>query len=129
MSPFGYYLDVQNGEAGCESEPLRFGGLHPGAPDQARMDQISLAKRRTAGSGLSNGAGKPRAEIGLILRTLKSLEISIDVEADSPVETSSQVKLLVERRSQATMQSGDLILKEPAMSCLHKVKLSRERGS
>jgi hypothetical protein len=29
----------------------------------------------------------------------------------------------------ATMQSGDLILKGPAMSCLHKEKLSRELGS
>jgi hypothetical protein len=44
--------------------------------------------------------GKPGAEIGLILRTLKSLEISIDVEANSSVETPSQVKLLVERRPQ-----------------------------
>src|ERR1035441_7478126 len=36
--------------------------------------------------------GNPGAEIGLILRTLKSLEISIDVETDSPVETPSQSK-------------------------------------
>ena len=74
------------------------------------MDQISLAKR--AGTSrkwlVEVEQGKPRAEIGLILRTLKSLEISIDVEADSPVETSSQVKLLVERRSQ-----GDYAVRRP----------------
>ena len=34
--------------------------------------------------------GKPGAEIGLILRTLKSLEVSIDLEADASVETRSQ---------------------------------------
>ena len=58
------------------------------------MDQIELAKK----SGTSRKwlveveQGKPGAEIGLILRTLKSLEISIDVVADSPVETPSQGK-------------------------------------
>ena len=58
------------------------------------MDQISLAKK--AGTSrkwlVEVEQGKPGAEIGLILRTLKSLEISIDVEADSPVETPSQGK-------------------------------------
>jgi hypothetical protein len=29
------------------------------------------------------GQGKPRAEIGLILRTLKSLDVFIDLKADS----------------------------------------------
>ena len=58
------------------------------------MDQVSLAKK----SGTSRKwlveveQGKPGAEIGLILRTLKSLEISIDVEADSQAETPSQGK-------------------------------------
>ena len=74
------------------------------------MDQLSLAKK--AGTSrkwlVEVEQGKPGAEIGLILRTLKSLEISIDVEADSPVETSSQVKLLVERRSQ-----GDYAVRRP----------------
>ena len=59
-----------------------------------RMDQIALAKK--AGTSLKwlveVEQGKPGAEIGLILRALKSLEISIDVEADSPVETTSQGK-------------------------------------
>jgi HTH-type transcriptional regulator/antitoxin HipB len=58
------------------------------------MDQIALAKK--AGTSrkwlVEVEQGKPGAEIGLILRTLKSLEISIDVEADSPVETFSQGK-------------------------------------
>jgi len=53
------------------------------------MDQISLAKK----TGTSRKwlveveQGKPGAEIGLILRTLKSLEILIDLEADSSVAT------------------------------------------
>ena len=56
------------------------------------MDQISLAKK--AGTSrkwlVEVEQGKPGAEIGLILRTLKSLEISIDLEADASVETRSQ---------------------------------------
>jgi HTH-type transcriptional regulator/antitoxin HipB len=58
------------------------------------MDQISLAKK--AGTSrkwlVEMEQGKPGAKIGLILRTLKSLKISIDVEADSSVETPSQGK-------------------------------------
>jgi HTH-type transcriptional regulator/antitoxin HipB len=58
------------------------------------MDQISLAKK--AGTSrkwiVEVERGKPGAEIGLILRTLKSLEISIDLEADSSVETSPSGK-------------------------------------
>ena len=53
------------------------------------MDQIALAKK--AGTSrkwlVEVERGKPGAEIGLILRTLKSLEISIDLEADSLVAT------------------------------------------
>lgn len=53
------------------------------------MDQVSLAKK--AGTSrkwlVEVEQGKPGAEIGLILRTLKSLEISIDLEAGSSVET------------------------------------------
>ena len=75
------------------------------------MDQVSLAKK--AGTSrkwlVEVERGKPGAEIGLILRTLKSLEISIDVEADSSVETSSQVKLFVERRPQ-----GDYAVRRPS---------------
>ena len=75
------------------------------------MDQSALAKK--AGTSrkwlVEVERGKPGAEIGLILRTLKSLEISIDVEADSSVETSSQVKLFVERRAQ-----GDYAVRRPS---------------
>jgi len=59
------------------------------------MDQISLAKK----TGTSRKwlveveQGKPGAEIGLILRTLKSLETSISVAADSLVETPPQGKV------------------------------------
>ena len=53
------------------------------------MDQISLAKK--AGTSrkwlVEVERGKPGAEIGLILRTLKSLELSIDLESDSLVAT------------------------------------------
>jgi HTH-type transcriptional regulator/antitoxin HipB len=59
------------------------------------MDQIVLAKK--AGTSrkwlVEVEQGKPGAEIGLILRTLKSLEISIDMEADSPVETPPQSRV------------------------------------
>jgi HTH-type transcriptional regulator/antitoxin HipB len=55
-------------------------------------DQVSLAKK--AGTSrkwlVEVEQGKPGAEIGLILRTLKSLEISIDVEANSQVGTPSK---------------------------------------
>ena len=54
------------------------------------MDQIALANK--AGTSrkwlVEVEQGKPGAEIGLILRTLKSLTISIDLEADSSVESS-----------------------------------------
>jgi HTH-type transcriptional regulator/antitoxin HipB len=53
------------------------------------LDQTALAKK--AGTSrkwlVEVEQGKPGAEIGLILRTLKSLEISIDLGADSSVET------------------------------------------
>ena len=49
------------------------------------MDQIALAKK--AGTSrkwlVEVEQGKPRAEIGLILRTLKSLGVSVDLKADS----------------------------------------------
>ena len=58
------------------------------------MDQIALAKK--AGTSrkwlVEVEQGKPGAEIGLILRTLKSLEISIDLEADTSVATPTPGK-------------------------------------
>ena len=95
------------------------------------MDQIALAKK--AGTSrkwlVEVERGKPGAEIGLILRTLKSLEISIDVEADSSVETSSPVKLFGERRPQ-----GDYAVRRPNSERASDVlptqeKLSREHAS
>jgi len=58
------------------------------------MDQIALAtKAGTSRKWLVEvEQGKPGAEIGLILRTLKSLEIFIDLEADSSVATSPPPK-------------------------------------
>ena len=51
------------------------------------MDQTALAKK--AGTSrkwlVEVERGKPGAEIGLILRTLKSLEISIELKADSSI--------------------------------------------
>jgi len=59
------------------------------------MDQIALAKK--AGTSrkwlVEVEQGKPGAEIGLVLRTLKSLEISIDLEADSLVATPQPGKV------------------------------------
>ena len=59
------------------------------------MDQIALAKK--AGTSrkwlVEVEQGKPGAEIGLVLRTLKSLEISIDLEADSSVATPQPDKV------------------------------------
>ncbi len=58
---------------------------------QLGMDQISLAKK--AGTSrkwlVEVEQGKPRAEIGLILRTLKSLGVSVDLKAVSSHETPS----------------------------------------
>ena len=58
------------------------------------MDQISLAKK--AGTSrkwlVEVEQGKPGAEIGLILRTLKSLEISIILAADTLVATPTPGK-------------------------------------
>ena len=55
------------------------------------MDQISLAKK--AGTSrkwlVEVEQGKPGAEIGLILRTLKSLGVSVDLKADSYREIPS----------------------------------------
>ena len=58
------------------------------------MDQITLAKK----TGTSRKwlveveQGKPRAEIGLILRTLKSLGVSIDLKTDSSPKLSPTTK-------------------------------------
>jgi HTH-type transcriptional regulator/antitoxin HipB len=59
------------------------------------MDQISLAKKAATSRKwlVEVEQGKPGAEIGLILRTLKSLETSISVAADSLVETPPQGKV------------------------------------
>ena len=55
------------------------------------MDQITLTKK--AGTSrkwlVEVEQGKPRAEIGLILRTLKGLQVSIDLETDSSAATPS----------------------------------------
>jgi HTH-type transcriptional regulator / antitoxin HipB len=55
------------------------------------MDQFALAKK--AGTSrkwlVEVEQGKPRAEIGLILRTLKSLDVSVDLKADSSRKTLS----------------------------------------
>ena len=58
------------------------------------MDQIELAKK--AGTSrkwlVEVEQGKPGAEFGLILRTLKSLEISIILAADTLVATPTPGK-------------------------------------
>ncbi len=58
------------------------------------MDQVALAKK--AGTSrkwlVEVEQGKSRAEIGLILRTLKSLRVLVDLKTDSSRETSSTSK-------------------------------------
>jgi HTH-type transcriptional regulator/antitoxin HipB len=53
------------------------------------MDQIALAQK--AGTSrkwlIEVEQGKPRAEIGLILKTLKTLGISIDLQAEGMPQT------------------------------------------
>ena len=92
LSPFGY--------SGCALVEVRLMRIRTvadlGAFIRERrtklgMDQIALAKK----TGTSRKwlveveQGKPRAEIGLILRTLKSLGVSVDLEADSSRATPS----------------------------------------
>ena len=56
------------------------------------MDQVALAEK--AGTSrkwlVEVEQGKPRAEIGLILRTLKTLGVSIDIQSDSVLEKPSK---------------------------------------
>jgi HTH-type transcriptional regulator/antitoxin HipB len=61
---------------------------------QLGMDQITLAKK----TGTSRKwlveveQGKPGAEIGLVLRTLKSLGVYIDLKTDSSPEPASATR-------------------------------------
>jgi HTH-type transcriptional regulator/antitoxin HipB len=54
------------------------------------MDQSNLAeKARTSRKWIVEvEQGKPRAEIGLVLRTLKTLGISLDIAVDRALKTS-----------------------------------------
>jgi HTH-type transcriptional regulator/antitoxin HipB len=58
------------------------------------MDQVALAEK--AGTSrkwlIEVEHGKPRAEIGLILRTLKTLGVSIDLQIDSLANATSNDK-------------------------------------
>jgi HTH-type transcriptional regulator/antitoxin HipB len=58
------------------------------------MDQVDLAEK--AGTSrkwlIEVEQGKPRAEIGLILRTLKTLGVSIDLQTDPLPKTTSSDK-------------------------------------
>jgi HTH-type transcriptional regulator/antitoxin HipB len=58
------------------------------------MDQVALAEK--AGTSrkwlIEVEQGKPRAEIGLILRTLKTLGVSIDLQIDSLANATSNDK-------------------------------------
>jgi HTH-type transcriptional regulator / antitoxin HipB len=58
------------------------------------IDQVALAEK--AGTSrkwlIEVEQGKPRAEIGLILRTLKTLGVSIDLQIDSLAKATSNDK-------------------------------------
>jgi HTH-type transcriptional regulator / antitoxin HipB len=67
---------------------------------QLGLDQAGLAKK--AGTSrkwlIEVERGKPRAEIGLILRTLKALKVSLDLQADSAEDTRSPKPAAVAKR-------------------------------
>jgi transcriptional regulator with XRE-family HTH domain len=57
------------------------------------MDQATLAgKARTSRKWLIEVEnGKPGAELGMVLRTLRALEVAVDLSADVPVNRSAKV--------------------------------------
>jgi HTH-type transcriptional regulator/antitoxin HipB len=57
------------------------------------MDQATLAgKARTSRKWLIEVEnGKPGAELGLVLRTLRALEVAVDLSADVPVNRPAKV--------------------------------------
>jgi HTH-type transcriptional regulator / antitoxin HipB len=82
MSPFGY------SEAGWPMRirtPRDLGSIIRERRIELGMEQGALAEK--AGTSrkwiVEVEQGKPRAEIGLILRTLKALEVSIDLASDT----------------------------------------------
>jgi len=58
------------------------------------MDQVALAEKAATSRKWLNEVeqGKPRAEIGLVLRTLKTLGVSIDLQIDSLPKATSNDK-------------------------------------
>lgn len=100
MSPYALFTDCHRsvtlwvlGEVGMMRirTAADFGAFIRERRTQLGMDQIALAKK--AGTSrkwlVEVEQGKPRAEIGLILRTLKALDVSVDLKADSSRETPS----------------------------------------
>jgi HTH-type transcriptional regulator/antitoxin HipB len=71
------------------------------------LDQAELAEK--AGTSrkwlIEVERGKPRAAIGLIFRTLRSLEISVDLQPDSLEEASSARSRSVTRVQTPDIQS------------------------
>jgi y4mF family transcriptional regulator len=78
------------------------------------MDQVALAEK--AGTSrkwlIEVEQGKPRAEIGLILRTLKTLGVSIDLQIDSLANATSNER----RRSLSRHQQRPEFLEETPMT-------------
>ena len=60
---------------------------------ELRMDQATLAgKARTSRKWLIEVEnGKPGAELGLVLRTLRALDVAVDLSADVPASTPAKV--------------------------------------
>ncbi len=58
------------------------------------MDQVALAEKAATSRKWLNEVeqGKPRAEIGLVLRTLNTLGVSIDLQIDSLPKATSNDK-------------------------------------
>jgi HTH-type transcriptional regulator/antitoxin HipB len=98
MSPFGYHEPSmrQSGTRVVIRNSSDFGALIRERRIKLGLDQISLAKK--AGTSrkwlIEVESGKPRAEIGLILRTLNALGIALAFTDTAPGGSPARTKTL-----------------------------------
>ena len=103
MSPFGYYRKQGNiGAITLIRTPSDLGALIRERRIKLGLDQLTLAKK--AGTSrkwlIEVEKGKPRAEIGLILRTLKAVGITL-------AESSATADVPTRRRT-STAEAVDI---------------------
>jgi HTH-type transcriptional regulator / antitoxin HipB len=102
MSPFGYYRKQgNNGASMLIRTPSDIGALIRERRIKLGLDQLTLAKK--AGTSrkwlIEAENGKPRAEIGLILRTLKAVGITLaesSATADVPAKRTTSIAAAVD---------------------------------